>query len=77
MVDVPFRSFTPPIVFYLNKKKLGDVTNNNIVDIVAVVATLTARGRKQNYQRGRLSIIAWYLQAESLSDLFFALSNNT
>jgi hypothetical protein len=43
-----------------------------------VVATLTERGRKQNnYQRGRLSIIAWYLQAESLSDFFLSLINNT
>jgi hypothetical protein len=44
--------------------------------LLTVVTTSTARGQKQNYQQGRLSIFALYLQAVN-QDFFSALSNIT
>ena len=67
------------VIGYFNKEKLGDATKNNIVDIVDGGGNVPVDHMegKTNYQRGRLSIISWYLQAESLSDFFLSLSNNT
>jgi hypothetical protein len=60
------------IANYLNKEKLRDGPTTTSLTSLTVVATLTTWAVKQRfYQRGRLSSIAWYLQALNLSDFFF------